>query len=83
MIILEWTFCLISIMAYIIASDGHRFADHPPPNRVTRLTLPAAAAAAPEKASAQGGSEVEKNNIKKTKRERGKRESEKLESGEK
>ena len=34
------------------------------------LPLPAAAAAAPEKTSAQGGSAIEKNDIKKTKRER-------------
>ena len=35
-----------------------------------RLTLPAAAAAAPEKNQRKRGSEVEKNDVKKTKRER-------------
>ena len=38
------------------------------------LTLPAAAAAAPENASAQKGSEIEKNEIKETKRERARNE---------
>ena len=38
--------------------------------RLHRLTLPAAAAAAPEKNQRKEGSEVEKNDVKKTKRER-------------
>ena len=57
------------IQAFLLSSRTQR-APHAGPEGGGGLPLPAAAAAAPEKTSAQKGNEVEKDDVKKTEREK-------------